>query len=694
MAFFITREEKKQYLQAGFQLANYIVLDKEKAIEITRKSMLHLKKIWLAQEKRKYYRNATRFEKIKSTVIDFFTVHESKTNFSQEQLFQLLIYYNCGKYISVAQKNVENALTFYLMHIVKEAIKNNSFYTTQLNYNILYSYNLEQTIKIYEIIDPDRYIDKRPYHFKRAKQTLERRIFKQTNYFMEQNDFVPNPSFYVGAVKAILEQLNLWSEGEVGKQINCAVPKNFGKKSNGIEAFYSEHLDQKEKEYNRLHSLLDLDCHNRLVTGLHYPSSEEKLLIRKFKTMESSNNSSNNGTNSSNGNDKPMNKRNNASELSNEEMEQTLAELDRQEEEAKGVSIGSLSVIVDGITEREINLTKKQECNFQISEDIELIEVWANKESTPILLASHFLTYESFNKKKRFNFPVNENKKISLIITPLPFSEEKDGEAFFNVKIIYEDKNKFYNLNSLLKTLTLPRIPEWVTVSVISLLSVITIAIIWKLSVSKNLKLQSQIDDLQKQNLVLLENEKALQGHLQALEEQILASLKNEKNLQNKLNNEQKRNKTLEQNLDKVIKGNSKKQNLEGAIFQLAALYIDGELEPPTTRSTNPSTNSFQTKQIILTKADKYIDFTFNLSKISYEKYNPPYLVKILYYGEIENEVVASIKSIELLKKGKYLNIKTKTNKLREGQYKLSLIGKGEENLEEIGIYSFSVIRK
>lgn len=44
MAFFITREEKKQYLQAGFQLANYIVLDKEKAIEITRKSMLHLKK--------------------------------------------------------------------------------------------------------------------------------------------------------------------------------------------------------------------------------------------------------------------------------------------------------------------------------------------------------------------------------------------------------------------------------------------------------------------------------------------------------------------------------------------------------------------------------------------------------------------------------------------------------------------------
>lgn len=214
---------------------------------------------------------------------------------------------------------------------------------------------------------------------------------------------------------------------------------------------------------------------------------------------------------------------------------------------------------------------------------------------------------------------------------------------------------------------------------------------IWKFSTYENLKLQSQVDSLQKQNAIFLEKEKVLQSQLENLQEERLLLLEREKIVQNQLNDQLAENQILQKRLSDT-KINPKKENLENDL--LAVLKVDVELEVPGSRSINSSTNTSEAKQIAIAKTDKYIEFTLDLSKIAYDKYIPR-SIKILRYGEIENEVISEIKSIEILEKGKYIKVKAKTYKLKKGQYKLSLVGKGEESpKEEMGEYAFSIVRK
>jgi hypothetical protein len=100
-------------------------------------------------------------------------------------------------------------------------------------------------------------------------------------------------------------------------------------------------LVNNEKEYKRIHILLDQACHPKIVKTLDYASSEEKIVIPNFKL------SSNGRKNSMRNSDQSDIK----SELDDTVVNQLLEELEYEEERNKAISLGSLCIMVAGINQ-------------------------------------------------------------------------------------------------------------------------------------------------------------------------------------------------------------------------------------------------------------------------------------------------------------------------------------------------------
>src|SRR6266567_2727734 len=162
-------------LNRAFNLACFIVGDRETALRVVTGALTKLQVAVATQGKRLYYRPLGRGWSRKAH-----SKHSRNSiSFNETHLLQRLIYLESEPYeIALEQGKSstsaaeEDLVIHFVKHLTKKTIKRNSFYVTLGLSRLLHSYTTAETMEIYNAViqDPDRVKD--DYYYRSRKGVL------------------------------------------------------------------------------------------------------------------------------------------------------------------------------------------------------------------------------------------------------------------------------------------------------------------------------------------------------------------------------------------------------------------------------------------------------------------------------------------------------------------------------------------
>lgn len=391
---------KDEWLNKAFRLAFFIHGKREIAKQIALRAMNKLEVASNAQFKRFYYTpNATR----------------SRVSLNDLQLLQRLVFVESEIFEREKQQKSETSekclLKYFVKHLVRCALKRNSFYVTLGVSRILHNYATNDAMEIYNIViqDPERVHD--DYYYRSRKGVLMKELKARfdglletvkVNRGEERFDSKTNAENLTETARECLKFFTPWNS-------DCAIPEKFDPFSDIIKPFYFNKKDpdgEHRIEVNRIHAALHPECFRRLTDALNLPSSEEKLEIPKFMT--------NNQTVNFDDHDW-----HNPPDLQADELEQIKEILVAQAESRKAMNANLLRVTADGAEMARINLDETDEVKFDLDESAELIEVRVIEKDGDIVLATHLLSFDELEKGNQTQTVLLEGgQKISFDLNP------------------------------------------------------------------------------------------------------------------------------------------------------------------------------------------------------------------------------------------------------------------------------------
>jgi hypothetical protein len=374
-------------LNRAFNLASFIVGDREAALRIVTGAITKLQVAVATQGKRLYYRPIGRSWSRKGHP------KRSRNNisFNETHLLQRLIYLESEPYEIAVERGKsstyateEDLVIHFVKHLTKKTIKRNSFYVTLGLSRLLHSYTTAETMEIYNAViqEPDRVKD--DYYYRSRKGVLVQELKQRFGDLINicrgprgEERFQPddNQHRFVELVRECLDHFTPW-------QTPCLVPAGIDPIMDGIPSFSAINENDEDKvEVHRIHAVLHPDCFQRLTANLRLDTPESRLEIPRFFYANEMNG---NGSNS---------KRRNPLELDERELTTITSLLDSNAARRKAASEGLLRIMVDGVERARIDLSKTTNTRFGLDRDAELIEVRSRDNAgEELLLASHLLT--------------------------------------------------------------------------------------------------------------------------------------------------------------------------------------------------------------------------------------------------------------------------------------------------------------
>jgi hypothetical protein len=374
-------------LNRAFNLASFIVGDREAALRIVTGALTKLQVAVATQGKRLYYRPIGRSWSR--------TGHSKRSrnniSFNETHLLQRLVYLESEPYEIALERGKsstyateEDLVIHFVKHLTKKTIKRNSFYVTLGLSRLLHSYTTAETMEIYNAViqDPDRVKD--DYYYRSRKGVLVQELKQRFGDLINicrgprgEERFQPddNQHRFVELVRECLDHFTPW-------QTPCLVPAGIDPIMDGIPSFSAINENDEDKvEVHRIHAVLHPDCFQRLTANLRLDTPESRLEIPRFFYANEMNG---NGSNS---------KRRNPLELDERELTTITSLLDSNAARRKAASEGLLRIMVDGVERARIDLSKTTNTRFGLDRDAELIEVRSRDNAgEELLLASHLLT--------------------------------------------------------------------------------------------------------------------------------------------------------------------------------------------------------------------------------------------------------------------------------------------------------------
>ena len=373
-------------LNKAFDLACFILGDRDAALRVVAGSLAKLEVAATAQGKRLYYRPTGRPWSRSSKSNRF----RNNISFNEVHLLQRLICIETEPYEIAKEQGKgsapvgeEDLVIHFIKHLTTATIKRNSFYVTLGLSRLLYSYTTPETMNIYNAViqDPERVKD--DYYYRSRKGVLMQELKERFGQLIEicrgprgeerfQAD--DNQSRFTELVRECLSFFTPW-------QTACLVPAGTDPLTEGIPSLsYQGQKEEDEIEVNRIHAVLHPDCFRRLIADLRFDAPDSRLEIPRFFYA---NDMSNGG---------PRSSRRDPSRLDEEELMSIKGELDNNAVRRKATHAGLLRIIVDGTEHARIDLKESSNARFSLDKDAELIEVRARDNAgEELLLASHLL---------------------------------------------------------------------------------------------------------------------------------------------------------------------------------------------------------------------------------------------------------------------------------------------------------------
>lgn len=265
-------EEK---LRRAFQLAYFILGEEEAALRVTREAVASLDVALAQQDKRIYYASGSR----------------TKVSLSELQLLQRLVYIAAEPEERRQEEQgaaQEALLIHYLKHLVRCALKRNSFFVTLGVSRLLHNYSTPETMRIHELVvqDPARVRD--DSYYRRGKAQLLQELLARFGVLLavqrgargeERFQTLPDGHCYADLTLACLCRFTPW-------ETPCSVPAAFDPHKDELPLLRFRGRDpdgEHEVEVRRMHAVLHPDCFTRLLTALGLAAPAERLELPQFQ---------------------------------------------------------------------------------------------------------------------------------------------------------------------------------------------------------------------------------------------------------------------------------------------------------------------------------------------------------------------------------------------------------------------------
>jgi hypothetical protein len=417
-------------LKKAFLLAYFIHGKKETAVRIVSGAMSKLDVATTAQNKRLYYKPASRSLLRRPKSNGF----RSKVTFSELHLLQRLIYIESEPYekqreqaSSGAAIRKEEVLIHFIKHLVRVTLKRNSFYVTLGMSRLLYNYTTTETMGIYNVVvqDPERVKD--DYYYRSRKGVLMQEIKERFGDLVktsqgqrgeERFQAEPEPDRFAELVKECLFFFTPWATP-------CLVPSGFDPISDSIPSLQFEGRDREDQiEVNRIHAALHPNCYQRLIKALGFHSPDQRLEVPLFFLSNESGD-----RNQGRGDLRPN------LELGAEDLKTIKQDLGELAERRRKASTGLLRVLVDGVEYNPLGLKRQPRVRVDLSREPELIEIWTTDETGDLLLASHLITYQQLDPVEPLQASIflDDGQEVSIVVSP---STDVSGAV---IDIAYEE---------------------------------------------------------------------------------------------------------------------------------------------------------------------------------------------------------------------------------------------------------------
>jgi hypothetical protein len=439
----MTMQEKRfeEWLERAFRLAFFLHGDRETAKRIATSAMNKLETASNAQFKRYYYQPTGRAENSRAS--------RSRVSLSDLQLLQRLVFVESEKFERAKEvsENIseQSLLKFFIKHLIRIALKRNSFYVTLAVSRILHNYATAEAMEIYNIVvqDPERVHD--DYYYRSRKGILMKELRERFDTLLEtvkvnrgeeRFQTKTDDEYLSETAQDALEIFSPWNS-------ECAIPEKFNPFQDIIKPFHFDKKDPDEEhriEINRIHAAIHPSCFSRLTNALELNLPEEKMEIPKFMI----------NTNNTDFDDHDWR---NPPPLESDELEQIKEILNANAENRKAMTTGFLRVVVDGAERAQIDAEKNISANLTLDESAEFIEIYDERET---LLANHLLSFGELQKGKQTQvFQLENGKKITFDLAPVLDSYGEVSEINFAVGYEKQEvrENVFGKINAFFATL-------------------------------------------------------------------------------------------------------------------------------------------------------------------------------------------------------------------------------------------------
>jgi hypothetical protein len=419
-----------ELMDRAFDLAYFIHRDAELSLTITMQALAKLELAVEAQDRRRYYNLRGRVFSGKIQKL------RTKVSMNEAHLLQRLVYIESEHHERLQERASggnglleEDMIVRFIKHLVKIAVRRNSFYVTAGLSRLLYSYSTSEAMDIYGLVvqEPDRVKDDH-YYRSRKKRLMEElgerfggflktvRGHRGEERFQQRED----SSRLAGMVRECLDLFTPWNT-------KCVLPDRFDPTSEPLSQLHfqgGEPDNEHSVETKRIHSILHPDCFERLTRALGFGTPDERLAVPQFFLENNANH------------DNPRRgSRHRAPGLTEEQRKAVVEGLADLAARRRKVSAGLLSIRVDGVEKALLDPARESIAQLELPEIADAIEVYAND----VLLAVCLLSYGNSQRAQHCSIVLEGGREVSFDVS-VPGNEQGEA-AGARVQISYSEKH-------------------------------------------------------------------------------------------------------------------------------------------------------------------------------------------------------------------------------------------------------------
>lgn len=412
-------------LERGFYLAYFIFPSRAVAIRILTDALNKLKAQRGRENRRAYWR-----DKYLKRGITRITREEGDA-------LQWLIFFESDRYEREQESSnastVNDLVIRYIKNLVRMTTAMSSFHVNVGLHRLLHNYSTAETQRTYETVT-ERFLGADEY--RRAKSVLMTKLERRFDRFLKTQrtqhgelrfEQCADQHSWLELVEACLAVFTPWSTCQA-----CPVPATFGPEKGQLLPQLSEassaQLGRDRVEITRCHVFIDPVCYGRLATGLAMDAPEKRLAVPRFYMQNSKT-------------EHPVPPPHPPA-LTGEERRAISDHLSAQSTRRRKAAGQFAKILVDGQERMRLDLTRRAESSFVITEGAEQIEIRTDDQGEDLLLATHPVLYaaEQGIAASHTTICLRGGKRLVVNVAPLAQEERatEDGSRQAVVRLIHE----------------------------------------------------------------------------------------------------------------------------------------------------------------------------------------------------------------------------------------------------------------